>query len=81
MNNFKYVIIRKEDIKNLDTELLLTFCADPIRASNNNIDAYVKYIGNMPECILNLSVKSEEYTIEQMETIFSSENWHDLPPF
>lgn len=81
MNNFTYIIFdnRERDLLNLNT--LLEFCADPIRKSNDNIHTYVKYVGEMPECIKNLTTKSIEYNSDQMSDIFINENWNNIIPF
>jgi hypothetical protein len=81
MNNFTYIIFDKTEESKLDLNVLLLFSAEPIRPSNDEIHSYVKYIGDMPACIKDLTTKSSEYKYEQIKNIFVNEHWINNPPF
>ena len=81
MNNFTYIIFKNIERDLLDLNVLLQFCADPIRKSNDDVNTYVKYIGDMPDCVKNLTTKSVEYNSDQMADIFAKENWDNIIPF
>jgi len=81
MSYFTYIIFNNNERDLLDLNVLLQFCADPIRKSNNNVHTYVKYIGDMPDCVKNLTTKSVEYNSDQISNIFDKENWNNSIPF
>lgn len=81
MNNFKYIIFESSEQHLLELDEFLNFSAEPIRRSNDGVHSYAKYIGDMPSSVQSLTTKSQEYTYQEIESVFANENWNTPIPF
>lgn len=80
--NFTYVIFDFVEVGKLEINSLLPYSADPIRRSVANEEkCYVKYKGEMPDCVKNLTSKSQEYNSTEIQEFLKNENWNTLIPF
>ena len=80
--NFTYIIFDYSESEKLVINELLVHSADPIRRSNvDDQKSYVKYKGEMPECVKTLTSKSQEYNSIEIQEFLKTENWYSQIPF
>jgi hypothetical protein len=77
MNNRKYVIFNCSEISSINFNEVLETSANTLRKSVNKTKTFVKYEGEMPECIQNLQTKTAELTHEEIINILSTSEWTD----
>jgi len=78
MDSRTYVIINTADLELLDYEQLLTTSAETTIRNIEGNKAIVKYIGDMPETILNLENKTIHDHLE-IVSIVNGDEWKGQP--
>lgn len=53
---------------------------DTVRKSVDKIKTFVKWEGNIPECVLNLTTKEGPYVYSEMIDILKTPEWTELIP-
>lgn len=53
---------------------------DTVRKSVDKIKTFVKWEGNIPECVLNLTTKEGPYVYSEMIDILNTPEWTELIP-
>lgn len=75
MNNRKYVIFNCSEISSINFNEVLETSVNTLRKSVDKTKTFVKYEGEMPECIQNLQTKTAELTHEEIINILSTSEW------
>jgi len=74
-DNRQYIILNVNELSLIDFSQVLETGPDTIRKSIDGTLTFVKYDGDMPECVVNLSSKQGPYSHEEMIDILNSEAW------
>lgn len=77
MNSRKYIIFDCSEISLINFNEVLETSANTLRKSVDETKTFVKYEGEMPECIQNLTTKSTELTHNEIINILSTSEWTD----
>lgn len=77
MNSRKYIIFDCSEISLINFNEVLETSANTLRKSVDETKTFVKYEGEMPECIQNLTTKSIELTHNEIINILSTSEWTD----
>jgi hypothetical protein len=73
--NREFMIFNVSELPNIDFKTVLETSEETVRKSVDETKTFVKWDGNMPECISNLTTKEGPYTYEEMLTILSTPEW------
>jgi len=72
----KYVIIPTTELPNIDFSQVLETAPSTCRFSVDGMQTFVKYEGEMPDSILAVEIKSQEYTYDEIYNILETEEWN-----
>tara|TARA_B100000497_G_C7523631_1_gene318038 strand:+ start:526 stop:780 length:255 start_codon:yes stop_codon:yes gene_type:complete len=78
--NRNYVIFNYSEAGNIDYDQVLDDSISTLWISNDGIQTFVSYEGNMPSSVIALTTKSSQYSHGEMMNILSGDNWIDLNP-
>jgi hypothetical protein len=70
-----FVIFNVEELPQINFDEVLETSTETTRRSVDGILTFVKWDGNPPECVENLTTKSEYYTYNEMLEILNSSDW------
>jgi len=73
--NREYMIFNVSELPNIDFTTVLETSIDTVRKSVDETKTFVKWNGEMPECVSNLTTKEGPYTYEEIITILSTPEW------
>jgi hypothetical protein len=73
--NRKFMIFNVSELSNIDFTTVLETSIDTVRKSVDETKTFVKWDGEMPECVSNLTTKEGPYTYEEILTILSTSEW------
>jgi hypothetical protein len=73
--NREFMIFNISELSDIDFTTVLETSIDTVRKSVDETKTFVKWDGNMPECVSNLTTKEGPYTYEEMLTILSTPEW------
>jgi len=76
--NRQYIIFNVSELDKIDFDTVLETSAETVRKSIDGNLTFIKWHGNMPECIANLESKVGPYNYNQMVDILNSYPW--VPP-
>ena len=76
----QYAIFNTSELNNIDFNQVLETSAETVRRSIDETKTFVKWNGDIPECIENIVNKTGPYTHDEMLEILSTEEW-TLPNF
>jgi hypothetical protein len=79
MDYRQYIIFAISEIGLIDFSQVLETSIDTIRKSVDGTKTFVKWDGDTPACIANLTTAEGPYTHEEILAILASEEW--TPPF
>ncbi len=74
-NNRKFMIFNVSELNKIDFEQVCETSSETVRKSVDETKTFVKWSGDIPECILNLNTKEGPYTYEEILNILSNEYW------
>ena len=77
----KYIIFDYSEIDKINFEEVLETSIYTIRRSSDGTKTFVKWIGDEPECISNLTSKSSVYTNEEILSILATNEWSAAPTY
>lgn len=69
------VIFDIDELELIDFNEVLETSADTIRKSIDETKAFVKWDGEMPQCVQALQTKQGPYTISELLEILAGEDW------
>ncbi len=73
--NRKFMIFNVSELNQIDFTQVLETSADTVRKSVDETKTFVKWDGNMPDCVNNLTTKEGPYTYEEILVILSGPEW------
>lgn len=79
-NNREFMIFNVSELLNIDFNEVLETSIDTVRKSVDETKTFVKWDGEMPECVSNLITKEGPYTYEEMLQILSTPEWTESIP-
>lgn len=74
-----YMIFNVSELGTIDFNQVLETSADTVRKSVDETKTFVKWDGDMPQCVQDLTTKEGPYTHTEILEILSGEDW--TPPF
>jgi hypothetical protein len=77
--NRKFMIFNISELDNIDFTQVCETSKDTVRKSVDETKTFVKWDGNIPECVINLNTKEGPYTYEEILDILSTEEWAKNP--
>jgi len=79
-NNRKFMIFNVSELGQIDFTKVGESSIDTVRKSVDKIKTFVKWEGNIPECVLNLTTKEGPYVYSEMIDILNTPEWTELIP-
>ena len=78
----QFMIFNVSELGTVDFTQVLETSQDTVRRSVDETKTFVKWDGNIPDCVNNLTTKEGPYTYEEILTILAGPEWTDPnPPF
>lgn len=78
--NRKFMIFSVTELDQIDFTQVEETSADTVRKSVDGTKTFVKWDGDMPECVANLTTKEGPYTYEEILVILATPEWTDPNP-
>jgi hypothetical protein len=75
-----YMIFSVDELDSIDFTQVLETSADTVRKSVDQTKTFVKWDGDIPECVANLVDKTGPYTHDEMLELMSTPAWTDPTP-
>jgi len=73
--NRKFIIFNVSELPNIDFTQVCETSADTVRKSIDGTKTFVKWDGDMPQCVADLTTKEGPYTYDEILTILTTEEW------
>jgi hypothetical protein len=73
--NRQFMIFNVSELPNIDFTQVLETSIDTVRKSVDETKTFVKWDGEMPECVSTLTTKEGPYTYDEILTILSTSEW------
>jgi hypothetical protein len=73
--NRKFMIFNISELDQIDFSQVIETSKDTVRQSIDNTKTFVKWDGEIPECVSNLTTKEGPYTYEEILIILSTPEW------
>lgn len=71
-----YIIFNVSELNKIDFNQVLETSAQTLRTSANDTKTFVKWEGDAPTFVSELTTKEGPYTYEQMIDILSNQEWY-----
>ena len=81
MENYEqrqFMIFNVSELEQIDFSQVLETSSDTVRRSIDLTKTFVKWDGDIPNCVDNLTTKEGPYTYSEIITILSTPYWTDL---
>lgn len=78
--NRKFMIFSVTELPEIDFTQVSETSEDTVRKSVDGTKTFVKWDGEMPECVSNLDTKEGPYTYEEILVILATDEWTDPNP-
>jgi hypothetical protein len=75
--NRQFMIFNVSELSNIDFTQVLETSEETVRKSVDKTKTFVKWDGEMPECVSTLTTKEGPYTYEEILTILSTSEWSE----
>jgi hypothetical protein len=75
--NRQFMIFNVSELSNIDFTQVLETSEETVRKSVDKNKTFVKWDGEMPECVSTLTTKEGPYTYEEILTILSTSEWSE----
>jgi hypothetical protein len=76
----RFMIFNVSELDTIDFTQVEETSQDTVRKSVDGSKTFVKWDGDMPECVANLATKEGPYTYDEILTIMATEEWTDPNP-
>jgi len=76
-----FMIFAVSELNQIDFTCVLETDINTVRKSVDKLKTFVKWDGDIPECVANLTTKEGPYTYEEMLDILATPEWTDPNPF
>jgi hypothetical protein len=73
--NRQFMIFNVSELPNIDFTQVLETSIDTVRKSVDETKTFVKWDGEMPECVSTLTTKEGPYTYDEILVILSTSEW------
>jgi len=73
--NRQFMIFNVSELPNIDFTQVLETSEETVRKSVDETKTFVKWDGEMPECVSTLTTKEGPYTYDEILTILSTSEW------
>ena len=81
MENYEqrqFMIFNVSELEQIDFSQVLETSSDTVRKSIDLTKTFVKWDGDIPNCVDNLTTKEGPYTYSEILTILSNSEWTDV---
>jgi hypothetical protein len=75
METRQFMIFSVSELNQIDFDKVLETSIDTVRTSANDSKTFVKWNGDMPECVANLTTSEGPYTYTEILQILSTNEW------
>lgn len=76
-NNRNFMVFNVSELEKIDFSNVLETSVDTVRKSSDN-KTFVKWDGETPECVLNLTTKEGPFTHKEILLILEGNNWNGI---
>lgn len=76
-NNREFMIFNVSELPNINFEEVLETSIDTVRKSVDETKTLVKWDGQIPSCVSNLTTKEGPYTYDEILNILSTPEWSE----
>ena len=76
----QFMIFNISELPNIDFTQVLETSIDTVRKSVNGLKTFVKWEGQIPSSVLNLTTKEGPYTYEEILVIMETPEWAVTEP-
>jgi hypothetical protein len=76
-DNREFMIFNVLELNQIDFTQVLETSIDTVRKSVDQTKTFVKWDGEIPECVNNLTTKEGPYTYDEILTILATPEWTD----
>jgi hypothetical protein len=76
-NNRNFMVFNVSELEKIDFSNVLETSVDTVRKSLDN-KTFVKWDGETPQCVLDLTTKEGPFTHEEILLILEGNNWDDI---
>ena len=76
-NNRNFMVFNVSDLEKIVFSNVLETSVDTVRKSLDN-KTFVKWDGETPQCVLDLTTKEGPFTHEEILLILEGNNWNDI---
>jgi hypothetical protein len=73
--NRSFMIFNVSELPNIDFTKVLETSEETVRKSVDETKTFVKWDGEMPECVSTLTTKEGPYTYDEILVILSTSEW------
>jgi hypothetical protein len=73
--NREFMIFNVSELPNIDFTKVLETSEETVRKSVDETKTFVKWDGEMPECVSTLTTKEGPYTYDEILVIMSTPEW------
>ena len=73
--NRSFMIFNVSELPNIDFTTVLETSEETVRKSVDETKTFVKWDGEMPECVSTLTTKEGPYTYDEILVILSTPEW------
>ena len=77
----EFMIFNVSELPQINFTQVLETSADTVRKSVDGTKTFVKWDGEMPQCVVDLTTSEGPYTYEEILAILATPEWTDLNPF
>ena len=74
-DNRQFMIFNVSELPNIDFTQVLETSEETVRKSVDETKTFVKWDGNMPECVSTLTTKEGPYTYDEILVILDTPEW------
>jgi len=74
-SNREFMIFNVSELSNINFNEVLETSEETVRKSVDETKTFVKWDGDMPECVSTLTTKEGPYTYEEILQILSTPEW------
>jgi hypothetical protein len=79
-DNLRYVIFDYSEVDKIDFNEVFETSIETLRLTEDGLQTFVKWTGDEPSCVLNLTSKSIIYNNEEMLDILNQPKWVGYDP-
>ena len=76
----QFMIFNVSELDQIDFTQVCETSAETVRKSVDETKTFVKWDGEMPDCVNNLTTKEGPYTYEEILAILATPEWTNINP-